>query len=74
MLRILEHEADLEADLARELHVLPNINAVNDDLTAVRLEDSVKMLNEGAFTGAGVSDNSDQFALFYIKIYIVNRL
>ena len=73
MLRILEHEADLEADLARKLHVFPDILAVEEHAARRRLQKPVEMLDQGRFARSGVSDQSHKFPALDGQTHIPER-
>ena len=60
ILRVLEHQTDVEADLAGELHVLPDIAAFKQHAAGRRLQKAVHMLHQRRLAGAGMADEADK--------------
>ena len=56
--RILEHQAHLKAHIPDLFRLRPNIFSPQQHLAAGGLQQSVEMLDEGGFTGAGVADDA----------------
>ena len=52
----------MEADLAGELHVLPDIAAFKQHAAGRRLQKAVHMLHQRGFAGAGMADEADELA------------
>ena len=64
-------EADLETDLAREFGVLPDILAVEEHPPRRRLQQTVKMLDQGRFARPGMSDQSHKFSARNGKVHVL---
>ena len=57
VLRVLEHQPHLEADVPDLLRLRPDVLPMEQDLPRRRPQQAVQMLNQGGFAGAGVADD-----------------
>ena len=73
VLRVLEHQTRQEAEISYLFRLGPEVAAINDDLAAGGLVQSVHMGDEGALAGAGGSDDAHEIALFHLKAHVVQR-
>ena len=71
--RVLEHQSHLKADVPQTGCVRPHILSVDIDFAGGGLEQTVEMLDEGGFSGAGVTDDADHLTLFNREVDILNR-
>ena len=55
--RVLEHQTHLEANLPDLLRLRPDILPPQQDLSCRWLEQTVQMLDQGGFAGAGMADD-----------------
>ena len=69
---ILKAKPDLKAGISESFFILPNVNAVNEHLAAVRLQKPVEMRYQRAFARACVTDNAYKRAFFYLNVNILN--
>ena len=71
--RVLEHKAGEEAEIPDLFRVCPQVAAVNVNFAAGGLVQAVHVGDEGAFAGAGRSDDAHKIALFYGKAHVIQR-
>ena len=60
----MKDQSDAKARRTGRLFVLPNALSAEQDIAIGRLEQSVQMLDKGGFSGAGMTDHAEKFALF----------
>lgn len=72
VLRILKHQPNLKSDASGEGLIAPNIPPVKQNLTGRRLQKAVEMLNEGGFSGAGVTDDADELPPLHGEVHMFN--
>ena len=73
ILRVLHHKAHVEADLAGEFRILPDIASVKEHTAGRRLQKPVHMLHERGFAGAGMADQADKFPAADRQIDVCER-
>ena len=71
MLRILKNKADLAAQRAQIIAFLVNILSIIIDGTARSLQQSVQMLDQRRFAGAGMADHTDELPVKKLQINIL---
>ena len=71
MLRILKNKADLAAQRAQIIALLVNILSIIIDGTARSLQQSIQMLDQRRFTGAGMTDYTDKLPVQKLQINIL---
>ena len=64
MIRILEHQTNLIAELLHIIVFIVDIFTVHIDMTARGMQKSVQKLCQRRLSGTGVSNDSDKLSLF----------
>ena len=71
--RILEHQPHLEPVGAAVGAVRPEVGAVDEDSPRGGFEQSVEMLDQGAFARTGMPDHPDKLPLLDLEVDILDR-
>ena len=64
MIRILEHQTNLVAELLHVIIFIIDIFSIHIDMTARGTQKSVQKLCQRRLSGTGVSNDSDKLSLF----------
>ena len=72
ILRVLKYQADMKPNASGKGLVAPDIPPVEENLPGRGLQQAIEMLNQGGFSGAGVSDDADELSPLHGKAHMLN--
>ena len=74
MLRILEHQSYLAAELLHIIILVVDIFSVKIDMSVGSTDQSVHMLHQRGLTGAGMPNDTDELSIRYLQADIVQGM